>query len=178
MPSEGKGADGLNVAGTKVGSIRRSPINKKSDELQESESINIRALMSGKDVILDLRLQNKLPQNATLAQLNNAAQYNWRKNREGGDGRGLLILYPISRFSASTSKDRMPMNSALQAINPSLVEDGLPPVVGMAVVAPFDSRNKLESKGSTIAVRPIFDDAEDLDEPLVEDTERDFKGDV
>ncbi|MEY8570632.1 Z1 domain-containing protein [Brevibacterium linens] len=178
VPSEGKGADGLNVAGTKVGSIRRSPINKKSDELQESESINIRALMSGKDVILDLRLQNKLPQNATLAQLNNAAQYNWRKNREGGDGRGLLILYPISRFSASTSKDRMPMNSALQAINPSLVEDGLPPVVGMAVVAPFDSRNKLESKGSTIAVRPIFDDAEDLDEPLVEDTERDFKGDV
>jgi hypothetical protein len=178
VPSEGKGGDELNVAGVKVGSIRRSPINKKTDELRESESINIRALMSAKDVILDLRLQDKLPGNATLAQLNNAAQYNWRKDRDGGDGRGLLILYPISRSSASTSKDRMPMRSALEAIDPSLVQEGLPPIVGMAVVAPFDSRNELETKGSTIAVRPIFDDAEDLDEPLVKDTERDFKGDV
>lgn len=178
VPSEGQGADGLNVAGTKVGSIRRSPIKKETDEIRESESINIRALMSAKDVILDLRLQDKLPPNASLSQLNNAAQYNWRKDRDGGDGRGLLILYPISRFSASTSKDRMPMSSALEAISPALTEDGLPPIVGMAVVAPFDSRNDLDTKGSTIAVRPIFDDAEDLDEPTVEDTERDFKGDV
>lgn len=178
VPSEGKGADELSVAGTKVGSIRRSPIEKDQDELRESESINIRALMSGKDVILDLRLQNKLPRNKTLAQLNNAAQYSWRKDRAGGDGRGLLILYPISRFSASNSVGRISMGSALEAIHPTLVEPGLPPIIGMAVVAPFDSRNELETKGSTIAVRPIFDDAEDIDEAFVEDTERDFKGDL
>ncbi|WP_350270227.1 Z1 domain-containing protein [Brevibacterium sp. CBA3109] len=178
VPSEGKGADGLNVAGTKVGSIRRSPIERDLEELRESESINIRALMSGKDVILDLRLQNKLPLNKTLSQLNNEAQYNWRKHRDGGNGRGLLILYPISRLSTATSEGRMSMDSALRVIHPSLVAPGLPPLIGMAVVAPFDSDNRLKTKGSTIAVRPVFDDAEDIDEPLVEDTERDFQGDA
>lgn len=178
VPSEGKGVDGLNVAGTKVGSIRRSPIERDLADLRESESINIRALMSGKDVILDLRLKNRLPHNRTLSQLNNEAQYNWRKHRDGGNGCGLLILYPISRFSTSNSVGRMSMDSALKAIHPSLVEPGLPPLIGMAVVAPFDSENRLKTKGSTIAVRPVFEDAEDIDEPLVEDTERDFQGDA
>lgn len=177
VPSEGKGNDELNVAGTIVGSIRRAPIDTESETLRDTGEINIRALMSGKDVILDLRLQDRLPQNKTLAQLNNAAQYDWRKNRSGGDGRGLLILYPISRHSTSSSEGRMSMDSALRTIDPALIEEGNPPILGIAIVAPFDSENQLESKGSTIAVRPIFDDAEDLEEPVAYDTERDYKGD-
>lgn len=176
VPSEGNGDDRLNVADTTVGSIRRAPIAKEFETLRDGKEINIRALMSGKDAILDLRLQGRLPQNKTLAQLNNAAQYAWRKSRAGGDGRGLLVLYPISRHSATASVDRMSMDSALSAIDPSLVEEGQPPILGMALVAPFDSEGKLQSKGSTIAVRPIFDDAEDLEEPIANDTEQDYQG--
>ncbi|MEY9259313.1 hypothetical protein ABH903_002345 [Brevibacterium epidermidis] len=176
VPSEGRGKDELNVAGMSVGSIRRAPIQTDPEILRDTEEVNIRALMSGKDVILDLRLQGLLPEGKTLAQLNNAAQYAWRKNRSGGDGRGLLILYPISRHSASESHERMSMDSALSQIDPALVENGQPPIMGIAIVAPFDSENQLQSKGSTIAVRPIFDDAEDLDELIATDMERDYRG--
>lgn len=177
VPSEGRGDERLKVGEQVVGSIRRAPIGTETETLKSTKEINIRALMSGRDVILDLRLQGRLPQNKTLAQLNNEAQYDWRKNRAGGDGRGLLVLYPISRHSATSSADRMSMDSALRAIDPVLVEEGQPPILGMALVAPFDSEERLQSKGSTIAVRPIFDDAEDFDEPIASDTERDYRGD-
>lgn len=178
VPSEGSGVDCLHVGDKVVGSIRRAPIDTEFEALRSAKEINIRALMSGRDVILDLRLQNRLPENRTLAQLNNESQYEWRKDREGGDGRGLLILYPISRHSSKSSAGRMSMDSALGAIDPLLVEDGQPPILGMALVAPFDSEDRLQTKGSTIAVRPIFDDAEDLDEPIASDTERDYRGDA
>ncbi|WP_211978364.1 Z1 domain-containing protein [Brevibacterium sp. W7.2] len=179
--ASGKGVDFITGNGVKIGSIQRAPIQKPDEEVN-AEAINIRALMSGEDIVSDIRLDGRLKSlkdERGSSRLSNKAQYDLRKASDGADGRGLLVVYPVSRFSKPDpdSKERMPMDDALRAVDEKLVDDGLPPMLGIAVIAPFDSAGKVKDKGTFIAVQPIFNDHE---EPVVEltvDAEKDFEGD-
>ncbi|MGO1466886.1 Z1 domain-containing protein [Microbacterium gubbeenense] len=176
VPSEGTGDDHLNVAGNVARAVRRAPIKTTTETLRDSKEINIRALMAGNDAIADLRAQGNLPAGRAAASMSNDEQYRWRKDPAGGDGRGLLVIYPISRHSASTSKERMPMADSLNAIDASLTGEEQPPIIGLAVIAPFDTANRLASKGTRIAVVPTYGDSEDTGEETITDNERDFRG--
>ena len=114
--------------------------------------------------------------------MKNDAQMARRAEAHGAQGKGLLVIYPISRRSEAQegSRVRRPMEPALREINPALLEDGLPPLFGIGFVTPFDVDDKLRVKGTFAAVRPshVDDSAEDeIVEPPIEDTERDFAGD-
>lgn len=178
VPSEGSGSDTLDVAGERVHAVRRAPIKTGPDSLRASQEINIRALMSANDVIADLRAQERLPEGLSLKSMNNERQYLWRKDRDGGAGRGLLLIYPISRHSPSASSERMPMDEALGLIDHRLVDVSQPPLIGLAMIAPTDIEHRLTSKGTRVAVVPTFNDNEELDEQVPVDNERDFRSDA
>lgn len=184
----GSGRDALVVGETKLQSIQRAPI-QVTEEGVEAKQIDIRALMSGEDIVADVRAEGRLQSIRKAlgkddnARLSNKEQFSVRKSKEGADGRGLLILYPVSRYSrpVSTSNDeRIPMEDALNKIDPALVREGLPPLIGVAVIAPYDTENDLDpkDKGTLVAVQPIFNDIEIFDGDVVEDNERDFDGGV
>lgn len=165
----------------KIGSIQRAPIQTPDAEV-DAEAINIRALMSGEDIVADIRLDGRLKslkQERGSRRLSNKAQYDLRKASAGADGRGLLVVYPVSRFSKPDpgSKERMPMDDALRAVDEKLVGADLPPMLGLAVIAPFDTAGKVKDKGTFVAVQPIFNDNEDLEVDLNVDAEKDFEGD-
>lgn len=181
VPAEGRGPDVLNVAGIQVRAVRRTPIRTELEALRSSGEINIRALMAANDVIADLRAQGRAPRGVALRSMSNDDQYEWRKSREGSAGRGLLVIYPISRHSQltqSTSRERMPMADALNAVDDRLTESDRPPLIGFAMIAPTDIEHRLTSKGTKIAVVPTYSDIEDIPEEVASDNERDFLSDI
>lgn len=178
--SAGKAKDeALHAAGDEYGAIRRSPIRFSSGTRPEEDEVNLRALMSGQDIVADVALKGILPKPAlaTDKRMTNIEQFEWRRKSQGANGRGLLALYPVSRTAGEeNSAVRMPMAEALEIINPELLAPGRPPIVGIGLIAPFDTENQVKEKGTRIAVQPVFDDAEELDEPSVYDSEEDFRG--
>lgn len=68
------------------------------------------------------------------------------------------------------------MADSLNAIDASLTGEEQPPIIGLAVIAPFDTANRLASKGTRIAVVPTYGDSEDTGEETITDNERDFRG--
>ncbi|MGL3148956.1 Z1 domain-containing protein [Microbacterium sp. A82] len=178
VPAEGRGPDFINIAGTQVNALRRTPIRTHPETLRSSGEINIRALMAANDIVADLRAQGKTPHGVSLRAMSNDDQYTWRRARDGGSGRGLLVIYPISRHSQSTSEERMPMADALSAIDDRLIDAERPPLIGFAMIAPTDIENRLKSKGTKIAVVPTYSDSDDIAEEVVSDNERDFQGEM
>lgn len=182
VPS-GKGVDFITACGVEIGSIQRAPI-KLTAAGEEAGQVDIRALMSGEDIVSDIRLEGRLKaikSDRGKGRLSNNDQFDIRREPSGADGRGLLVLYPISRYSKpspSSSEERVPMDHALGAIDPRLVDEGLPPLMGVAVIAPFDTANEVQyrDKGTFAAVQPIFNDGEDVDEEPIQDKEKDFEG--
>ncbi|WP_144588420.1 Z1 domain-containing protein [Brevibacterium casei] len=179
--ASGKGVDFIAGNDVKIGSIQRAPIQTPDSEV-DAEAINIRALMSGEDIVSDIRLEGRLKplkDERDSRRLSNKAQYELRKASDGAGGRGLLVVYPVSRFSKpdSGSKERMPMDDALRAVDQRLVADDLPPMLGIAVIAPFDTAGKVKDKGTFVAVQPIFNDDEEPEVELNVDGEKDFEGD-
>ncbi|WP_222127585.1 hypothetical protein, partial [Brevibacterium casei] len=83
-----------------------------------------------------------------------------------------------SRFSKpdSGSKERMPMDDALRAVDERLVAEDLPPMLGIAMIAPFDTAGRVKDKGTFVAVQPIFNDSEEPEYDLSVDGEKDFEG--
>lgn len=91
------------------------------------------------------------------------------------------MIYPISRHSQltqSTSRERMPMADALNAVDDRLTESDRPPLIGFAMIAPTDIEHRLTSKGTKIAVVPTYSDIEDIPEEVASDNERDFLSDI
>lgn len=182
VPS-GKGVDFITAGGVEIGSIQRAPI-KPTGTAEEAGHVDIRALMSGEDIVSDVRLEGSLRAIKSargMSRLNNNVQFDIRREPSGADGRGLLVVYPISRYSkpsSSGSEERVPMDDALRAIDPGLLNEGLPPLMGVAVIAPFDTANEVQyrDKGTFVAVQPIFNDSEVVDEEPIQDTEKDFEG--
>ncbi|GGF50579.1 hypothetical protein GCM10010922_28100 [Microbacterium sorbitolivorans] len=173
--SSGNEAETLTVGDERVRAVRRSAIV----ESDASKGINIRALMRGGDMVADLKLQGLVPERAEGKKaLDNIEQKKLRRSRSGGEGRGLLLLYPISRrSSAGAGEVRQSMDVALRGYDERLVDEGLPPIMGIAVIAPFDADNKLERKGTRVSVTPRFAiEADEAEIANVVDTEGDFKG--
>ena len=171
------------VGDVTVRAVNRAPVSDSDPD--DASMVNIRALMSGGDLSLDLALLGRASA-AESATMKNKDQLARRAKPQGAEGKGLLVIYPISRRSAAKegSRVRRPMEAALREINPALVQDGVPPLFGIGFVTPFDVDDKLRSKGTYVAVRPshldvTVDDAteDEFVEPPVIDTERDFAGD-
>lgn len=175
VPAEGRGPDSLDVGGVRVSAVRRTPIRTDPETLRSSGVINIRALMAAGDIVTDLQAQGKTPGAVALRSMSNDDQYAWRRNRQGGAGCGLLVIYPISRHSQSTGNERMPMSEALGSIDEHLIEVDQPPLIGLAMIAPSDIEHRLTSKGKKIAVVPAYSDADDVVEEVGVDNERDFQ---
>lgn len=137
--------------------------------------------MSGGDLSLDMAMLGRVPADE-IASMKNKEQFALRSKKGVGDGAGLLIIYPISRWSPSkpSSKVRRPMAEVLEEIDSGLVREGAPPLFGIGLVTPFDIDDKLRNRGTYVAVRPSHvDDADDDVEGIdvaVTDDERDFAG--
>lgn len=184
LPAETEIEPGLKVGDLVYRTVDRTPLAMPREERHASGEINIRALMSGhaKDIIWDLRLQKQLPSGlseADVKALTNDAQYQLRRSREGANGRGLLAIYPINRKSktSATNSVRQSMDSALRAVNEDLTKDHLPPLIGVALVAPFDTDGVVPKKGTFVAVKPAFGEDGDADLEQFVDDEGDYAGD-
>lgn len=184
LPAVSDTEPGLSVGDLNYRTVNRTPLAAPDEDRQQSGEINIRALMSGraKDIIWDLKLQKRLPRSLSesdVESLTNEAQYRLRRSREGADGRGLLAIYPINRKSApsATSTLRQSMDSALRAVNPDLVSDDLSPLIGVALVAPFDTEGVVPTKGTYVAVKPAFEEDLDAEQESFVDNEGDYAGD-
>lgn len=166
------------AAGFKVSSVRRAPISPDEDAIK-GKHINIRALMSGDDMLLDLKLLDTGPgsERSKYSRRDRPSQKEMRAAVEDGDGNGLLILYPLSPRSVPTTRSRVEMQEALRRVNPD-AEFSDQPIIGAALVAPIDSRRELTSKGTFLAVTPHFQAGEDVDELPTPDTEKNFTGAV
>ncbi|WP_424464151.1 Z1 domain-containing protein [Pseudoclavibacter helvolus] len=164
------------VGGFTVSSVRRAPISPDEDAVK-GKHINIRALMSGDDMLLDLKLLDTGhdSERSKYSRKDRITQKEMRAAVDDGDGNGLLIIYPLSPRSVPTTKSRVPMQEALKQVNPD-VEFSDQPIIGVALVAPIDSRHELISKGTYLAVTPHFQADEDVDELPTPDTEKNFTG--
>ncbi|WP_172172659.1 Z1 domain-containing protein [Brevibacterium sp. CT2-23B] len=171
--SNGSGQEKFSVGDVTVNTVKRGPLRIGKSTRADAE-IDIRALMSAGDLIADLNIE-AVSFGAKPEKMKNDAQKDLRKSPEGASGRGLLVLYPISRSSTDSSETRQPMIDALSAINPELVSEE--PLFGIGLVAPSDTMNILKDKGDYVAVQPNYtDDEEVLEEPPTDD-EKDFGGD-
>ncbi|WP_104241056.1 Z1 domain-containing protein [Pseudoclavibacter sp. Z016] len=164
------------AAGFTVSSVRRAPISPDEDAVK-GKHINIRALMSGDDMLLDLKLLDTGPdsERSKYSRRDRTSQKAMRAAVNDGDGNGLLILYPLSPRSTPTTRSRVEMQEALRRVNPD-AKFSDQPIVGVALVAPIDSRQELTSKGTFLAVTPHFQADEDVDELPTPDTEKNFTG--
>ncbi|MGP9529540.1 Z1 domain-containing protein [Glutamicibacter sp. AOP5-A2-18] len=155
--------------------IQRTPIG--ADHATDLTHINIRSLMAGGDILRDFEAyfdrKHDLGANAKHNQ-----QLELRRDRDGLDGRGLLILYPISRNSKvqGERKHRRDMTEVLHEVAPTLLEDSNLPIMGVAYIAPLDSRNELEvPRGTRIRVVPEFGESHDeIDD--IQDNEGSYTG--
>ena len=171
--SNGSGQEKFSVGDVTVNTVKRGPLRIGKSTRADAE-IDIRALMSAGDLIADLNIEG-VSFGAKPEKMKNDAQKDLRKSPDGASGRGLLVLYPISRSSTDSSETRQPMIDALSAINPELVSEE--PLFGIGLVAPSDTMNILKDKGDYVAVQPNYtDDEEVLEEPPTDD-EKDFGGD-
>lgn len=126
--------------GFTVQSVNRAPLRDAIDK-----SVNIRALMSGNDRILDLLAEDS--PKAALAKSDDERVTLRRlpKNEGGAGGEGLLVLYPISRDSraseiSGSNNIRADMKDVLKEIRLSDTEeeDSNPqrPIMGYGLVLP------------------------------------------
>lgn len=167
--SSGTGQEQFNVGEVSVNTVRRGPLQTRADA-----EIDIRALMSAGDLIADLNIE-RAGSGVIPGKMKNDDQKNLRKSPDGASGRGLLVLYPISRTSKDSSVTRRPMVDALSAIDPALVS--VEPLFGVGLVAPSDTMNVLKDKGDFVAVQPNYTDDEEVIEEPPADDEKDFGGD-
>ncbi|GAA4835010.1 Z1 domain-containing protein [Garicola koreensis] len=173
--ASGSGRETYNVHDLSVRRVNRSPLRSTPGEESKPE-IDIRALMSAGDLVEDLKLSDRLPA-AQSGRLSNKEQLDHRASKHGAAGRGLLVLYPISRTSQTRSTARMPMSDALASVDSALVEPAAPPIFGIGLVAPYDVDNMVPNKGTYVAVRPQHtDEADDDAEEQPVDDERDYDG--
>lgn len=134
-----------------VRTVHRSPLADP-----EGHSINIRALMSAQDRVLDLKAMGT----AGIGDVKSEPQQNTARRRpvaEGGaDGEGLLVLYPISTSSPVSSRaagGRLPMAEVLQKIDSSIPDTpGLNAIIGYALVLPSDTTGALDNDGDFLSV--------------------------
>lgn len=169
----GTGEEQFAIGDVTVKTVRRGPL-KSDDKTRADAEIDIRALMSAGDLIADLSIE-RAGSDLKPVRMTNADQKELRKSPDGASGRGLLVLYPISRTSKESSTTRRPMVDALTDIDPALVSEE--PLFGIGLVAPSDTMDVLKDKGDYVAVQPNYtDDEEDIDE-LPADDEKDFGGD-
>lgn len=177
--ASGSGKDEYSVGDAVVRTVSRAPLATSTGD--GSSTIDIRALMSGGDLSLDMALLGRVPADE-ISSMKNKEQFALRSKKGIGDGAGLLVIYPISRWSPSkpSSKVRRPMAEVLEEIDPGLIREGAPPLFGIGLVTPFDVDDKLKGKGTFVAVRPSHvDEVEDVVESIdvvVTDDERDFNG--
>lgn len=156
--------------------VSRSPIFEAPNELRAKQELNIRALMTQGDILADLRHLDPEEFDELRASVNRE-QLLKREEPTGINGRGLLVVYPISRSSrARDARTRMDMESALRTIDPNLVHATDRPLMGVAMIAPMDTEHKLKTKGTTVAVSPAFGQGEDVQDDVVADSEGDFSG--
>src|SRR5699024_9899777 len=156
--------------------MSRGPL-EVGPQLIEATKNHISVPMKADDLIADLRIERS-GYDWKTGKMKNDDQKDLRKSRDGASGRGLLVLYPISRTSTDSSDTRRPMVEALSAIDPALVSDE--PLFGIGIVAPSDTLNVLRDKGDFVAVQPNYTDAEEFEEVIEElptDDEKDFGGD-
>lgn len=171
--SSGTGQEKFTVGDVIVKTVRRGPLTSDKQTRADAE-IDIRALMSAGDLIADLNIE-RAGSDLNPGSMKNDDQKELRKSLEGASGRGLLVLYPISRTTKDSSETRRPMIDALSKIDPALVSEE--PLFGIGLVAPSDTMDVLKDKGDYVAVQPNYtDDEEDIEE-LPADDEKDFGGD-
>lgn len=163
--------------------VTRTPMKKLGLNDDGSPFLDIRGLMSAGDILEDLRRKRRTSEQIKMAKTN-SAQMDVRRDRDGLDGRGLLILYPISRNSKVTvpgetsqrASVRVDMSDALHKHAPELLIHPNEPLMGAAVISPLDTEKRLSDKGTSVSVRPAFlDDEQSVEVPQV-DTEGDFRG--
>lgn len=171
--SSGTGQEQFSVGDVKVNTVKRGPLRVGKQRRHDAE-IDIRALMSAGDLVADLAIE-RAGSGFNSAKMTNDKQKDLRKSQDGASGRGLLVLYPISRTSEDESETRAPMFKALSDIDPNLVTDE--PLFGIGLVAPSDTMDVLKDKGDYVAVRPNYTDEEEIVEVPPADTEKDFSGD-
>ncbi|MCX0278266.1 Z1 domain-containing protein [Nocardia zapadnayensis] len=174
--ASGSSQEQFSVGGLSVRTVNRSPLAERGGK-PRSTDVDIRALMSAGDLVADLRILD-LVRPPESGQVTNRMQMALRSSREGAAGRGLLVLYPISRNSpVADSKTRQPMSKVLGDINPELIAPGAPPIFGIALVTPFDVDGVVQNKGEYVAVRPPHSGGDDefVEETPVDD-ELDYSG--
>lgn len=173
--TSGSSQDPYRVGDAVVRAVTRAPLAATTGTAGDP-TVNIRALMSAGDLVADLAIMDRLS-GTDKQQLTNRRQKDLRAEKGIGDGRGLLVLYPISRSSTSKSDTRRDMADALEAVDSRLVSPGAPPIFGIGLVTPSDVDGVLRNKGSYVAVRPPYtDDPEDVDSEAIVDDEDDFDG--
>lgn len=158
--------------------VERAPMGASPEKLRTDSVIDIRALMTGNDILADLRLQGR-PGQPLGRRLKNSEQLEMREDPSGLDGRGLLLFYPISRTSpARDTEIRMDMEKALHEVNPVLTQRLDSPIMGVALIAPTDTDPSRKSRGTQVAVRPVFGEPEIHDDDSHVDSEGDYQGDA
>lgn len=172
---------------TPVHPVSRSPFSSGS-AIGGPGSLNTRVLMTGEDMVLDLRrlgtFKGAVSAEGTKLSTMRAA----RQNPAQGAGRGLLVLYPISRNSpaptgAGEKGACTSMREALTALgaDPSAAADESRPIIGYGMVLPYDLNGVLERRGQFIAVTPdpvLSSESQEVDAApaVAEDTEGDYRG--
>lgn len=169
-----------------VNPVKRAPIALR-DGSEDTGSVNIRTLMTGDDMVIDFKRLKTLPQDVSRDGLGGSLSMkemkSARKAAGGAAGKGLLVLYPISRHSSVSESQRGTARSSMETVLESMgieIEPGeAEPIIGYGMVIPSDTEGKLKHRGTYIAVRPDVTDAVDEDEFLpetVQDSEGNFSG--
>ena len=171
--SSGTGSELFQAGDVEVRTVKRAPL-RSGDQSGGAAEIDVRALMSAGDLVSDIAIEHP-DARARISGMTNSDQKDFRKARDGAFGRGLLVIYPISRSSASTSESRRSMSEALSEIDRDLVTEE--PLFGIGLVTPSDSQNVVKNKGDFVAVRPEYTDDDDAEVEAPLDNERDFGGD-
>lgn len=152
--ANGEAAPVFEELGLSIKAVNRAPLKDP-----DGTSVNIRALMSGHDRVLDLILEGKTTASETPSDSQQKAQRQLPESQGGAGGQGLLILYPISRTSTARTKNgstgtRADMEAVLKKINPDLAGpdfDSSQPIIGYGLVNPSDLVRK---RGTYVAVTP------------------------
>ncbi len=181
----GRGGEHLIAGGRRYRSVQRAPLNPDAPEAVRGEA-NIRALMSSEDIVLDIKhtdAYRQTKEKSDKSQLTHRDQFLLRRQAEGAQGHGLLVIYPISRFSKPDTKSenlRVPMDQVLSGLDEKHIAPGLPPIIGIAVIAPtdFEQTLKYDEKGTYVAVKPRYEGVDEYDESDVIDDEADFDGEI
>ncbi|AZQ77092.1 hypothetical protein EJ997_06875 [Flaviflexus ciconiae] len=174
--ASGNGSDTFEFEGFEVRKPIRSVQKIKNED--EGLSLEVGAMMSGGDLILDLEILGRAGPKRE-SPLSNAQQFDLRATTAGGDGYGLLVLYPLSGNSLLPDRE-ISLNKKI--LEEHSVSDGrqIPQVFGLGLVAPFDVDNVVKNKGVYFAVKPAYVDEvdEEYEVDIPNDDERDYEGDT